>query len=280
MTTTDTQLREFLLRRMPAENAARLEEAIIVEDGVAERLRAEEFDLIDDYAAGRLSAEDRASVEHHLLTATENVHSLRIARLLARESASREAPSEPSASPSQVVRVPRRHAMGRRAWAGALLAAGLAGVVMIPQWTGTRHQPIATLPTAASADRPAPQSAQSPLEATTPLPILTLLADADRGSTRPILRWRADLASVRLQAEVSGPERDTLYSLRIYDTAGHRLFEGAALPVHAAGRYRFVDTTVPTTALGPGPRTISLQAADAIADAPPEYTWQVVGVLD
>jgi hypothetical protein len=80
MIPTDAQLREFLLRRTPPEDAARVEEAIIVQDGVAERLRSEEFDLIDEYAANRLSAEDRTVVERHLLTSAENLHSLRIAR--------------------------------------------------------------------------------------------------------------------------------------------------------------------------------------------------------
>jgi hypothetical protein len=276
---TDIELRAFLLGRMSAEDAARLEEAIILEDGVAERLRAEEFDLIDDYAAGRLMAADRADVERHLLTSVENVHSLRVARLMmAREDGVRDAaPPAQSATQAEVLRPRRRTA--RLAAMGALMAAGLAAVVLIPYWDRTPRRPVGVPAPADSAIR-APGPARSPTEATDSLPILTLLADVSRGSTRPTLHWRADLASVRLQAEVPGPERSTLYSLSVYDIEGHRLFEGAALSVHVAGRYRFVDTALPSTALGPGPRTISLRASDAAEDAPAEYTWQVVGVPD
>jgi hypothetical protein len=276
---TDIELRAFLLGRMLAEDAARLEEAIILEDGVAERLRAEEFDLIDDYAAGRLMAADRADVERHLLTSVENVHSLRVARLmLAREDGVGDAATPvQSATQAEVLRPRRRSA--RLAAMGALMAAGLAAVVWIPYWDRTPRRPVGVPAPADSAIR-GPGQAQSPPESADSLPILTLLADVNRGSTRPTLHWKADFASVRLQAEVPGPEHSSLYSLSVYDMAGHRLFEGAALPAHVAGRYRFVDTVVPSKALGPGPRTVSLRLSDAAEGTPAEYIWQIDGVSD
>jgi hypothetical protein len=276
MIPTDTQLREFLLRRMPAADAARLEQAILMEDEVAERLRAEEFDLIDDYAAGGLAPEDRADVERHLLTSVDNIHSLRIARLLSRESSLREA--APSAK--QVEALGPRRRTGRFAAAGALLAAGLAAVVLIPHWEGTPRRPVGIAPPPVVLSAPAADSSHSPTEAGNSLPILTLLADVNRGSAQPRLHWRASLASVRLQAEVPHPERGTLYSIRVYDPAGRRLFEGAPRPVQAAGPYYFVDTVVPSAALGPGERIVSLLASNAAAAAPAKYTWHIVGLLD
>jgi hypothetical protein len=174
---------------------------------------------------------------------------------------------------AQVVRPARRTA---RAWVGVLLAAGLAAVVVIPHWSGTLRTP--GMPAEVGSVKQAPGPSLLRGEAGT-VPILTLLADVDRGATTPTLHWRADVPSVRLQAEVPGSERGTLYSIRIYDRAGHRLFEGVS-PAHTAGHYRFVDIILPSTILGPGPRTIALQAADAAQGAPADYTWHVVGVLD
>jgi hypothetical protein len=277
MNPTDAQLREFLLHRMATDDAARLEEAVILEDGVAERLRAEELDLIDDYAAGRLTSEEQADVERQLLTSAEQVHSLRVARQLIRERTSREAQGM-SGTQAAVAR-PHRWT-GRFAATGALLAAGLIAVALIPNWTGTPRPPIQIPPPAADSAIPAPGSAPSPMKAADSPPILTLLADLNRGSTLPSLHWKAGLAAVRLQAEVPEPKRGARYSIRIYDHTGDRLFEGAALPVHAAGRYSFVDTVVPSAALGPGERTISLQSSDAAEGAPAQYTWRIVAVLD
>jgi hypothetical protein len=276
MTPTDAQLREFLLRRMAAEDAVRLEEAIILEDGLAERLRAEELDLIDDYAADRLSTEEQADVERHLLRSTENVHSLRVARLLIRENASRQA-TPVGAKQAEVAR-PRRW---RGSFAGALVAAGLVAVALIPYWRGASRSPVEIAPPTADSSVLTPSSApSSTTQAVDSPPILTLLADVNRGSTPPSLHWKSGLAAVRLQAEVPEPESGAQYSIRVYDMENHRLFEGAALPVHAAGRYSFVDTVVPSAALGPGERTISLQSSNAAEGAPAQYTWRTLGVLD
>jgi hypothetical protein len=276
-TPSDAQLREFLLRRLPAQEAARLEDAIIVTDGVAERLRDEEFDLIDAYAAGCLDAEDRADVERHLLTSVENVHSLRMARLLNRQSA----PRRPISTMSTSTRI---RSMGRRRWVslvvplGTVLAAGLVAVALIPDWNrNSRHTGM--IRTAAPSEAPSALPSPAP-DAADSIPIVTLLAEVNRGSGSPILHWKADAASVRLQAEVPGPDRNTHYLVRVYDAAGRPLFEAAALSAHTAGRYRFVDTILPSAVLGPGARTIALQSSDGAEDAAAVYTWHVVGALN
>jgi hypothetical protein len=278
MTPSDAQLREFLLRRMPAQDAAQLEEAIIVTDWVAERLRDEEFDLIDDYAGGRLIAEDRADVERYLLTSVENVHSLRMARLLSRESASRE-PALSVPGRTQIQGAQQRRWMARLAPLGVVLAAGLVAVALIPDWSRTARQPGMTS-TAARSEVPSALPESAPSKAADSIPILTLLADVNRGSASPVLHWRADAASIRLQAEVPGPERNTLYLLKVYDAAGRPLFEAAALSARTAGHYRFVDTVLPSKVLGPGARTVWLRASDTAEGAPPDYTWHIVGALD
>ena len=120
MTPTEFELRQFLLRRLPPPAVERMEEALFGEEGVAERLRGEEFDLLQDYAEGKLAAADRADVERYVLNSTESRHSLRVGRLIARAGKAR---------------------VGHGRWrpiasVGGLLAAGLAALVLIPQWAG------------------------------------------------------------------------------------------------------------------------------------------------
>jgi|GEM_PF-2890844 hypothetical protein len=301
MIPTDIQFREFLLRRMTPQDAARFEEAIILEEGVAEHLREEEFDLLDDYAAGRLGGEDRADVERYLLTSVESTHSLRMSRLLAREAGSRETPRLGEAPPGRavdtesVVKTARRRRWTRRyAAAGALLAAGIAAVAVFPYRERPPLGPLDAPPRAAGsadsansgdADYSARRSAVPGPAAQEPAaPILTLLAEASRGAgpadARPTLHWRAGAASVHLQVEVPDPVRDVGYSIQVSDAAGRRLFSGEPQTVHTAGRYRFIDSMVPSAAMGPGDRTISLRAADAAAGTPAQYSWRVVGALD
>lgn len=302
MIPTDVQFREFLLRRMAPQDAARFEEAIILEEGVAERLREEEFDLLDDYAAGRLSGEDRADVERHLLTSVEITHSLRVSRLLARETGSHETPMLGEAPPSgraggtePAEKTARRHRWtGRYAAAGALLAAGIAAVAVFPFRERPPLGPLDAPPRAVGSAGSANSGNAGDLTERSAVPgpaapepaasVLTLLAEASRGvgpaDARPTLHWRAGVAFLHLQVEVPDPVRDVGYSIQVSDAAGHRLFSGEPQTVHTAGRYRFIDSVVPSAAMGPGDRTISLRAADAAAGTPAKYTWRVVGALD
>jgi hypothetical protein len=302
MIPTDIQVREFLLRRMAPQDAARFEEAILLEEGVAERLREEEFDLLDDYAAGRLGGEDRADVERHLLTSVESTHSLRMSRLLAREAGSRETPrlgeapasGRPVDTEFAVKTARRRRWTGRYAAAGALLAAGIAAVAVLPFRERPPLGPLDAPPRTAGsvdsansggADYLAQRSAgPGPVAQEPAAPVLTLLAEASRGTgppeARPTLHWRAGVASVHLQVEVPDPVRDVGYSIQVSDAAGRGLFSGEPQTVHTAGHYRFIDSVVPSAALGPGDRTISLRAADAAAGTPAQYSWRVVGALD
>jgi hypothetical protein len=288
---TDSQLRAFLLRRLPAAEYARLEDAIVTEDGLAERLRDEEFDILDDYAAGVMNAEDRAAVERHLLGTAESLHSLRVSRALRRQGAvgAESAPADRSTPASGV----RGQAGGwsrfrtyRAAGVGTLLAAGIASLALIPIWhqgpngrdprTGTTG---ALGNTSAIAPAAAPPLGDAP---TGSLAVITLVADVDRGAPRPPPRVKveAGTTSVRLQAEVPEAEPGVLYSLRVDDAAGRRLFEGSELAIRVAGRYRFVEAVVPAAALAPGARKISLRASGAPREAPAKFSWRITGLVE
>jgi hypothetical protein len=268
MKPSDAELREFLLGRMPSEHASRLEEAIVLEDEVAESLRAAEFDLIDDYAADRLSPTDRADMERSVLTTAENRDTLRIALSLHRERSEHAAPPFPPSSAHNFTGA----RVGLVGAAGGLLAAGIVAGILIPHW---RNLPILA---------PPPLASSSPATAPTPdaaPPIVTLLAETTRGTHRPTLHWPAKLSLIRLQAEVpTASSDDETYRLEVSDVDGKTLFTSDASPTMTAGPYRFVDVAVPTSALGPGPRRITLRSALEPRQEQPLFTWEVTRALD
>jgi hypothetical protein len=248
---TNEQLRKLLLRQLPTEEVAQVEEAILREEGVAERLREEEFDLIDDYVRGKLAATERADMERYVLTTPEHIESLQVARALA---------------------APRTEALVRPKWRGrralplgALLAAGLAAVVVIPHWGVHRG----------TSSPPAMVSAALPSVEPVPDQTLTLLADTRRGGSMPLIRLTSDAVTVRLQTEVPGPPRNAWYSIRMDDAAGRTVFEKSHLTTHVAGPYTFVEASVPVEAFGSGVRNVSLTVDGAAATAAPDYRWQI-----
>jgi hypothetical protein len=276
--TTD-ELRKLLLRRLAPAEVARLEAAIFEEDGVAERLIEEEFDLVDEYVRGGLTPADRADVERWLSATPEHMESLRVARGLA---AVRR-----SAAPADAAPVTGRAYWNRRRGvfvAVLLAAASLAAVAVIPHWWWGAHfgQSNAT-PTSARSSAPAagplvpsPETGvPAQMSETGPAQIVMLLADADRGRSTPVVHVAAGAAALRLQAEVPRPPRDAAYSIRVDDDGGHTVFEGSHLVPRVAGRYRFVEVTVPVQVLGTGSRTISLRVEGTAQGGAPEYRWEI-----
>jgi hypothetical protein len=298
-------LRQFLLRQTDADFTERLEEAILTETGLAERLREEEFDLLDDYAASRLNAEDAAAVEQYLLATVEDRESLRIARALQREARQPE-PRHPEArqplAPGPRVpetpvlepavpelpatalpppRTPRRASAQRLSVTSMLIAASVAALVIVPAWLLTRDPPHARASPESSIAVPfvisSPDQAPHTVPAVEP-PVITLLADVSRGAERPTLKVIANASSVRLQVEVPAQSPVSLYAVEIRDPSGRELFKKRGLAVQIAGPYRFVEAEIPVPALAPGDRTVVL-TSDAAEHAAPEFKWRVTAIL-
>src|SRR5580765_7224603 len=61
------ELVQYLLGLLPPEDAERLDEASIVDDDVAARLRSVEDDLVDAYVRGALTGETLTRFESHYL---------------------------------------------------------------------------------------------------------------------------------------------------------------------------------------------------------------------
>lgn len=251
---TNEQLRKLLLRHLAPDEVARMEEAILTQDGVAERLRDEEFDLIDDYVRGTLAEAERADMERYVLTTPEQLESLRVARALAAQ------------RPATVFRP--RWSRRRALPVAALLAAGLAAVVVIPNWSVD----VGTSSVSVPGTRPSVELS--------PDQTFTLLTDASRGGSRSILRLASGAVTVRLQTEVPGPQRSASYSIRVEDAVGTPVFEKSHLAIHVAGPYTFVEAAVPAEAFDSGARTILLTVDGAVAATAPEYRWQITTVRD
>jgi hypothetical protein len=267
MTHTDKQLRQFLLHRLAEEESRAIEDAILLEDEVAERLRAEELDLFSDYATGRLSASERADVEQNLLTSGGAAHSLRIAGLLARQG--RLAPG--AIQPTGRLRH-RYFAPPHRAAFAALISITVLAVLILPRW---RTEPsLPSSPNSMIVSNPAPgNAAKVSARPPSPIPVLTLLMDVNRGASQPAPAWpRA--SQVRLEAEVpAGAEGP--FILTIEDAHGYPQFQSGELTARAVSPYRYVEAVVPTQALANGINAVVLRSANAPLGAPPTFHWEI-----
>ncbi|HZT78195.1 MAG TPA: hypothetical protein VFA27_16185 [Vicinamibacterales bacterium] len=120
----DRRLLDYVLGRLPDADAEALDEASIVDDAVAARLRAVEDDLIDAYVRGALDAETLQRFEHYYLASPRRREKVTFARNFTR-AVDRAAVQTPPASVAQ----PRRAIWKLTAVAAALFVA-CAGLVM------------------------------------------------------------------------------------------------------------------------------------------------------
>ena len=104
----DRRLISYLLGALPDEEAERLDEQSIVDEGMAARLCILEDDLVDAYVSGALSGETLERFESHYLASPRRRQKVAFAkRLLA-------AVDRTSASPTPPARVVAPAARGRR----------------------------------------------------------------------------------------------------------------------------------------------------------------------
>jgi hypothetical protein len=75
----DDTLEQYVLGMLPHEDAERLDEASIVDDEVAARLRVVETDLIDDYVRGKLAGEKLERFESYYLSSPRRRERVRLA---------------------------------------------------------------------------------------------------------------------------------------------------------------------------------------------------------
>lgn len=244
---SDAQLRALLLHRIGGDQAAALEQCLITEDGLAERLRHVEYDLLDAYARGCLRTADRAAVRQYLLRTARDRDRLRLARLLA-------GLRPPGRAPAPLPR-------WLQAWPGRLaLAAGLAAAAVAV--TLTLRLPHPGSPSAAA---PAAQTQAAGYT-------LSLLADVSRGLEADPIRIPPGTANLRLQAELEQGSDAAIYELRVLDSQGKVLQQVQGLKLLHAGSHAYVEASVAASTLRPGLRRFEVRPQ---AGAAPLQSWTV-----
>lgn len=131
----DQQLVRYLLGSLPDEEAERLDEQTIVDDGMAARLRVVEDDLVDAYVSGGLSGETLARFESFYLLSPRRREKVAFARRLL-TTVDRSVPQPAAAPPAEPAPfvcpappVQTRARARRPAWLVASLAAAAALVL-------------------------------------------------------------------------------------------------------------------------------------------------------
>ncbi|MCC6173546.1 MAG: hypothetical protein IT481_16120 [Gammaproteobacteria bacterium] len=286
--TSDSELRDLLLRRHPPDRAQALEERLLLEDDCAERLLAIEHDLLDDYVAGRLDAADRAAVAGLLREAPADATRLRFARALRQAAAlaAQAAQVAATVAPIERARLPAREPRRLPRWlgpVGALLAAALAIVVVMPPGSVSPTAPGAeagrddagtagSVPPSSTAPAAGVPATSAPAGTST---TVLLLAERGRGSATRVVDLAADASRVRLQLELPSDERAA--AVRLRDARGRETFRSAMLPAIEVGPYRLIEADIPRTAFVDGPTTVELRHAVSgeSSQDEPVFEWRI-----
>jgi hypothetical protein len=243
---SDATLRRWLLQQLPLEDAAPLEQRLLEDAEFGERLHAAETDLLDDFARGHLNDTERAAAARLLTATPRDRMRLHIALALARLTG--HAPSAlrlRHASVSTTLRHAGSPLRRRRAAAASLFAACALIAVVV----GLNLHRNGT-----------------PKEST-----ITLLANQQRGMATAGISIPRDTTTIRMQAEVDAADTQQRYTLDI-EQDGRSEFAAHAIAVRESGPYRFVEVSVPATALRGGPHRIRVVAEGAASG---ESTWVI-----
>jgi hypothetical protein len=82
---SDDTIRLFLLGRLRADEQARFEERLLLDDEMERRVRRVEYELADDYAFGRLRIEEREPFAQNFLVTEERRQKLAVSEVLRKE---------------------------------------------------------------------------------------------------------------------------------------------------------------------------------------------------
>jgi len=245
----DALLRDLLLQRLPPQQAAALEQRLVIEAGVAERVRQVEYDLLDDYARGRLAADQRRAVEQRLLRTAADRQRLAVARGLAalpKPGTGLPAPLRARWSGTAV-------RSDRRRWLPAAALGGLAAALL-----------LAVLLWPHQSDVPVPGEAPVAAARGGAVYTVSLLVQLSRGEGAQPVSVPVGTAQVRLQAEVEKPGAADVYELQLLDGDGRLLQAAPGLHWQRAGTHAYVEAVVPIAALAPGLRRIEVHAPGGV----------------
>jgi len=165
---SDETLRQYLLGRLEAEERLRLDESLLVDHQLAERIVLLESELTDDYAAGRLDSIDHAAFAERFLVTEDRKRQLSFTLALQDYSRTRAvAPVTQRVGPSWRERIAGLFSFDRPAWVivgSAAVLILLVGLVWFVAKQQRRDSPLIARqepPTPAVSPQGSPQSPNS-----------------------------------------------------------------------------------------------------------------------
>lgn len=271
--TTDQRLVDYVLGSLPEAEAERLDEASIVDDGMAARLRAIEDDLVDAYVRGRLSGVTLQRFERHYLASAHRRKKVEFARRFtnAVDRASTSSPVTP------VPLLSSRSVWKLTAIAASLLVAsvglvmqtarvrsGMAVVQQERQALDRRaqdlHEETSDLRAAREIAAHAPERPRPTPEA----PAIALLLFPQTREAGPVpavvLPARATRITLELQLESAEP---AAYQIGLRDPAVNQIVWRSAWTASAG---RSLTVSVPASLLKPQHYSLDLSARQASGD--------------
>jgi hypothetical protein len=180
MIMNDQMLVQYLLGLLRPEDAERLDEASLVDDEIAARLRIAEHDLVDAYVRGRLTGETLARFESHYLLSPRRRENVAFARRFV-PAVDRVAPLQKAVSARRLTlpTSPRRWIFAAAAAAALVLVASSA--LLFQKVDLRRTTDVAQSAQVSRDDRPGDLQ-QRGVEPRTPLTHDTTVAKAPEGN--------------------------------------------------------------------------------------------------
>ena len=287
----DRQLVDYLLNRLPPGDLERLEEATVVDDDVAARLRMVEHDLVDAYARGSLTGDTLARFELHYLESPRRREQVRFSRKFVRaiDGPVQSAPAAPT---------PNRPWLGwTLAAAAALLLAASGGLLMQTLRLGRGltlaqneraifesrardlEQKLAEARAPTAAARPVEQAQDAPKPAAPTVPVIALILQPQTRAIGPIpsltIPGGADRVRVELQLESNDVAR---YQVGLRDPAVNRVvWRSTWLTARSSAGQSSVVVAVPAKLLEPQHYSLDLMARgpDGGVQAVGSYAFEV-----
>jgi hypothetical protein len=241
---SDERLADYVLGRLPEDEAERLDEASIADDEFAARLVAIEHDLFDAYAAGELAA-DRSARFEEIFGATETGRR--------RIAVARELRSRSQATPATTARQPITRMWWMAAAAAVMLVVGTARMLW-PRNTEPRSEP----PVAAEPGvTPAP-----PVVVASNAAVFVLSPRGSRsaeGAPPVVIPPQTRTVTLRLTGE-PGVAAFPAPQVVIQSVEGREVFRGPGRAVGASADNAIAEANVDASLLAPDDYIVQLDA--------------------
>ncbi|MGH9397755.1 MAG: hypothetical protein ACRD18_13000 [Terriglobia bacterium] len=253
-------LLRYLLGELKADEAAKLDERLIADDELLDRMEEAQNDLLDAYAGGKLSPEQRERVEKALLHSSGQLERLRMARSL-------EARQPIAAAPRAVPESRARSGAWRLGLGLACVAAVIAFAVFLGRGrfrhggrigignepASVASNPAAKMPAPASSSPPAGESTSAvPMPQKAPF-VLLLGAGVMRGDgALANVTLPRGLKTLEVQVLISSHETASHYDVRVLSAKGNLIRTLSGLTPKEILSQRLLQFQIPVSDLPTG----------------------------